>query len=77
MQEIQERNAASTTTRTRCGGVSTAVNTRSSEHHVPTTFREEVVLAVDVDHAVLQDALPFVLNSSDLTTLMSMNDTTP
>ena len=32
----------------------------------PSAFGEEIVLAIDMDHPVLEDTLPFVLYTRDL-----------
>lgn len=34
--------------------------------HVPCTFGEEIIFTINMDHAIFQDALPFILNSSNL-----------
>lgn len=39
---------------------------KHTKRHVPCALREEVVLPVDVDHPVLEDALPLVLHTRDL-----------
>ena len=35
-------------------------------HHAPSALGEQVVFAVDVDHPVLENAFPLVLDTSDL-----------
>ena len=45
--------------------ISTGVRQRE-EQDIPSALGEKVVPAVDMDHAVLQDALPLVLNPCDL-----------
>ena len=40
---------------------------KHTKRHVPCALREEVVLPVDVDHPVLEDALPLILHTRNLT----------
>ena len=42
------------------------MSVKAGPDNIPSTLREQVVPAVDVDHAILQDAFPLVLDSGDL-----------
>ena len=35
--------------------------------HLPGTFSKQIVLAIDVNHSILEDTLPLVLDPSNLT----------
>jgi hypothetical protein len=39
---------------------------KGEPNHIPSTLREQVVLTIDMDHTILQDALPLVFHSGDL-----------
>lgn len=39
---------------------------RRTEHYAPCALLEEIVLAIHVDHAIFEDALPLVLDTGNL-----------